>query len=385
MQNMTKIDLIKIRRDLHQIPELALNEFETIKYIRNFVNTLPQEYIVTKDIPNLPTGWLVKVKGTQPKQNLGYRTDLDGLAVTEKTNLAFSSKNIGVMHACGHDIHMTVALGVLTYFANHQPKDNLIFIFQPAEENFAGGMRLYNSNVLIDDWHIDAIYGLHDNPDLPSGTIGCRVGTLFAGTTEIHLKLIGKSGHAAFPQKANDMVVAISQWVNLMQTIVARNIDPIEGGVITIGQIGAGTANNVIAGEASAHGTIRALTQTTILDIQNRLKKITDGIAQAFDCEAQLVLRQDGYLPVENNKILAKEFINYIQKESDIKFIETKPAMTGEDFGYLLAKIPGVMFWLGVNSPYSLHSEYLAPDETAITKGVQAIIGFLEHKMEDYQ
>lgn len=381
MKDITETTLLKIRQDLHQIPELALNEFQTIKYIRQFVAQLPQEYLITKDIPNLPTGWLVKVIGKNPTQTLGYRTDLDGLAVTEKTNLAFKSKNIGIMHACGHDMHMTVALGILDHFAKHQPNDNLIFIFQPAEENFAGGMQLYDSNVLVGDWKIDAIYGLHINPSLPAGTIGCRQGTLFAGTTEIHLKLVGKSGHAAFPQDANDMVVALSQWVNLLQTIVARNVDPIIGGVVTIGAIEAGSANNVIAGEASAHGTIRALKQSTILAIQDRVKTITDGIAQAFDCQAQLILQQDGYLPVENNDKLTTEFIKYMKGQAKIDFVETNPAMTGEDFGYLLSKIPGVMFWLGVDSPYSLHSEYLAPSSNALNTGVNAITKFLEYKM----
>ena len=151
------------------------------------------------------------------------------------------------MHACGHDIHMTVALGVLSYFASHRPKYNMTFIFQPAEENASGGMKLYQSGEL-DEWMPDEIYALHDNPQLPAGTIGCRKGTLFAGTCEIHVKFIGKSGHAAYPHQANDMVVAGAQFVNQIQTIVSRNVDPIQSGVVTLGHFSAGTTGNVISG-----------------------------------------------------------------------------------------------------------------------------------------
>ena len=206
------------------------------------------------------------------------------------------------------------------------------------------------------------------------------MGTLFAGTCEIHAKFIGKSGHAAFPHLANDMVVCGAQFVNQIQTIVSRNIDPIESGVVTLGHFEAGTTGNVIAGSCQIDGTIRALTQVNNLKIQERVRAIAEGVAKSFDCELELDLHQGGYLPVENNDETTKNFISYMKENKDVEFIETKPAMTGEDFGFLISKIPGTMFWLGVDSPYSLHSEHLAPKEEAIQKGVSAMIGFLEDR-----
>ena len=133
------LDLIHIRRHLHQIPELALHETQTAAYLRQVIETMPQQWLTIHHIPSLPTALMVKVQGSQPQRCIGYRTDIDALPVTEATGLPYASTNPGKMHACGHDIHMTVALGVLNYFANHQPKDDLLFFFQPAEENDNGG------------------------------------------------------------------------------------------------------------------------------------------------------------------------------------------------------------------------------------------------------
>ncbi|WP_409022768.1 N-acetyldiaminopimelate deacetylase [Dellaglioa sp. P0083] len=371
--SLTTEELIKIRRDLHQIPEIGLEEFETQAYLLNLISKFNQSFIVIKTVE---TGILVRVIGSIGGYTIGYRTDIDGLPVTEKTGLPFSSRNEGRMHACGHDIHMTVALGILNYFSENQPTVNMTFIFQPAEENASGGKRLYESG-LLDEWMPDEIYAFHDNPQLPAGTIGTRLGTLFAGTCEIHAHLTGKSGHAAYPHQANDMVVAGAQLVTQLQTIVSRNVDPIQSGVVTLGQFTAGTTGNVIAGEAQINGTIRALTQEMNLLIQKRVTTICEGIALMYDCEVELNLIQGGYLPVENDDGRTENFIRFMKNDPEVSFIETQPAMTGEDFGFLLSKIPGTMFWLGVDSPYSLHSEFLAPKESAIDAGVLAMVHFL--------
>ncbi|TWW12952.1 N-acetyldiaminopimelate deacetylase [Dellaglioa algida] len=371
--SLTTEELIKIRRDLHQIPEIGLEEFETQAYLLNLISTFNQNFMTIKTVE---TGILVRLAGSTGHYTIGYRTDIDGLPVAEKTGLPFSSRNEGRMHACGHDIHMTVALGILNYFSENQPMANMTFIFQPAEENASGGKRLYESG-LLDEWMPDEIYAFHDNPQLPAGTIGTRLGTLFAGTCEIHAHLTGISGHAAYPHQANDMVVAGAQLVNQLQTIVSRNVDPIQSGVVTLGQFTAGTTGNVIAGEAQINGTIRALTQEMNLLIQKRVTTICEGIALTYGCEVELNLIQGGYLPVENDESKTENFIRFMKNDSEVSFVETQPAMTGEDFGFLLSKIPGTMFWLGVDSPYSLHSEFLAPKEVAIDAGVLAMTHFL--------
>lgn len=383
MTELNEAQLIKIRRDLHQIPELALQEKQTHDYLLNTISGFNQTHLEIRQPEKLPTALMVLVYGSQPTRTIGYRTDIDALPVAEQTDLPFASKHPGVMHACGHDIHMTVALGVLSWFSEHQPKDNLLFFFQPAEESENGGKLAYEQGLFDGKWRPDEFYGLHDNPDLPAGAIGCRMGTLFAGTTEVNIDITGKGGHAAFPQDANDTVVAMASLIMQVQTIISRSIDPIQSGVITLGKVEAGTIRNVIAGHAHLEGTIRGLTQEMILKIDQRLKDVCEGIAKSFNVKVDLQLNQGGYWPVENNPELTKRFIEYMKQAAGVEFIETAPAMTGEDFGYLLAKFPGTMFWLGVEDDSQLHSATLKPDERAIKRGVDAITGFLNYRMQN--
>lgn len=378
---LSESDLIQIRRHLHQIPELALQEHKTHQFLLETVEEMNQEFLEVRNPEELPTSMMVLVHGSNPQRTIGYRTDIDALPVEEQTGLPYASKNPGVMHACGHDIHMTVALGVLSYFSEHQPKNNLLFFFQPAEESESGGKQSYELGLFSGKWRPDEFYGLHDNPDLPAGAIGCRMGTLFAGTTEVNIDLNGKGGHAAYPQDANDTVVAAAMLISQIQTVISRSIDPIQSGVITLGKIDGGTIRNVIAGHTRIEGTIRGLTQKMIETIDQRLKDICEGIGRSYNMDVQLELNQGGYWPVENNPELTKRFISYMKSAKDVNFIETEPAMTGEDFGFLLAKFPGTMFWLGVDDDSQLHSATLTPKEEAIQRGVDAITGFLEYRM----
>lgn len=374
-------DLITIRRHLHQIPEVALEEVETHAFLMQVIGMMDQKFLKILEPKELPTAILVRVQGSDPSRTIGYRTDIDGLPVDEKTGLPYASQYPGKMHACGHDMHMTVALGVLDYFASHQPKDNLVFFFQPAEESEAGGKRAYELGLFEGEWRPDEFYGLHVNPKMQTGVIGCRMGTLFAGTTEVNIDVIGKGGHAAFPQDAKDAVVAASALVMQVQTIISRSINPIESGVITLGKFEAGTIRNVIADHARLEGTIRGLTQVMIEKIKERVQEICEGIERSFEVEVRLGLNQGGYFPVENDPVLTKRFIRFMQENPDVVYEEVPPAMTGEDFGYLLHQFPGTMFWLGVDGGAQLHESSMSPKEGAIQKGITAITEFLEYRM----
>ena len=370
-------DLITIRRHLHQIPEVALEEVETHAFLMQVIGMMDQKFLKILEPKELPTAILVRVQGSDPSRTIGYRTDIDGLPVDEKTGLPYASQHPGKMHACGHDMHMTVALGVLDYFASHQPKDNLVFFFQPAEESEAGGRRAYELGLFEGEWRPDEFYGLHVNPKMQTGVIGCRMGTLFAGTTEVNIDVIGKGGHAAFPQDAKDAVALVMQ----VQTIISRSINPIESGVITLGKFEAGTIRNVIADHARLEGTIRGLTQVMIEKIKERVQEICEGIERSFEVEVRLGLNQGGYFPVENDPVLTKRFIRFMQENPDVVYEEVPPAMTGEDFGYLLHQFPGTMFWLGVDGGAQLHESSMSPKEGAIQKGITAITEFLEYRM----
>ena len=374
-------DLITIRRHLHQIPEVALEEVETHAFLMQVIGMMDQKFLKILEPKELPTAILVRVQGSDPSRTIGYRTDIDGLPVDEKTGLPYASQHPGKMHACGHDMHMTVALGVLDYFASHQPKDNLVFFFQPAEESEAGGKRAYELGLFEGEWRPDEFYGLHVNPKMQTGVIGCRMGTLFAGTTEVNIDVIGKGGHAAFPQDAKDAVVAASALVMQVQTIISRSINPIESGVITLGKFEAGTIRNVIADHARLEGTIRGLTQVMIEKIKERVQEICEGIERSFEVEVRLGLNQGGYFPVENDPVLTKRFIRFMQENPDVVYEEVPPAMTGEDLGYLLHQFPGTMLWLGVDGGAQLHESSMSPKEGAIQKGITAITEFLEYRM----
>ncbi|MGX7011840.1 N-acetyldiaminopimelate deacetylase [Lactococcus cremoris] len=372
------INLIEIRRQLHQIPEIGLEEHETQKYLLTIIHQIIQNKSFIQ-VETWQTGILVYLKGSQGQKTIGWRTDIDGLPVEELTNLPFASKN-GRMHACGHDIHMTVALGLLEKLSESQPKNNLLFLFQPAEENEAGGKLMYDSGA-FKNWLPDEFYGLHVRPDLKVGDIATNEHTLFAGTCEVELTFVGTGGHAAFPHTANDALVAASYFVTQVQTIVSRNVDPLDSAVVTFGKMEAGTTNNIIAERAFLHGTIRSLTQEVNELTQKRLTELAKGVAQSFDMTIDLKLKQGGYLPVENNAKLAKELMDFFRNETKANLINIAPAMTGEDFGYLLSKIPGVMFWLGIDSEAPLHSQKMQADEKVLGFAVEAISQFLDFKV----
>ncbi|WP_218653789.1 N-acetyldiaminopimelate deacetylase [Streptococcus pluranimalium] len=372
------LDLIQIRRDLHQIPEIGLEEFKTQAYLLARIEELTHDKPFVKQ-KTWRTGILVFVEGYAAQKTIGWRTDIDGLPIIEETGLDFASQNDGRMHACGHDMHMTLALGLLEELTQTQPKENLLFLFQPAEENFAGGMLMYEDGA-FGDWKPDEFYGLHVRPDMKVGDIATNTGTLFAGTCEVKITFKGKGGHAAFPHQSNDALVAAAYFITQVQTVISRNVDPIEGGVVTFGAMQAGTTNNVISETAFMHGTIRALTQDMSLHIQNRVKTIAEGVAASFGMEADVILNPSGYLPVENNPLLAQELMAFFQNQPEVNLIDCPPAMTGEDFGYLLHKIPGVMFWLGIDTPYPLHHAKMSPNEKSLAFGVKHISGFLKQK-----
>ncbi|MBT2698463.1 N-acetyldiaminopimelate deacetylase [Bacillus sp. ISL-40] len=364
--------LIKIRRDLHQIPELGFQEFETQAYLLSYLESLPQDRITIKI---WKTGLFVKVHGLNPQKTIGYRTDIDGLPISEETGLPFSSTHDNKMHACGHDFHMSIALGVLTYFTNNPIADDLMFVFQPAEEGPGGAEPMLKSDEML-EWKPDLIFALHIAPEYPVGTIAVKEGLLFANTSELFIDLKGKGGHAARPHETNDMVVAACTLVNQLQTIVSRNVDPLDSAVITIGKITSGTVQNIIAENARLEGTIRTLSAESMKKVKHRIEALVKGIEAGFECEA-VIDYGSMYHQVYNTESITRDFMKYLQNETNVEVIECKEAMTGEDFGYMLKEIPGLMFWLGVDSSYGLHHSKLNPQEGAIEVAVKVMTSYI--------
>ena len=366
--------LIKIRRDLHQIPELGFQEFKTQAYLLDYIKSMPQERL---EWATWKTGLFVRVKGERPKRTIGYRADIDGLPIKEDTGLPYSSIHEGMMHACGHDFHMTIALGVLTNLIENPIDDHVLFMFQPAEEGPGGAADMIKTEIFA-KWKPEMIFGLHVAPEYPVGTIATKPGLLFANTSELFIDFIGKGGHAAYPHLTNDMVVASCQFVNQLQTIVSRNIDPMDSAVVTIGKITGGTVQNIIAEHARIEGTIRTLSEKSMVLIRDRIIQMVKGMEIAFNCEIKIDFGAS-YYQVYNTEQVTKDFMAFAEEHKAATLLECKEAMTGEDFGYMIKDIPGFMFWLGVDSNYGLHHSKITPDEKAIEFAVNFISDYL-HK-----
>ncbi|XOK58895.1 N-acetyldiaminopimelate deacetylase [Paenibacillus elgii] len=371
---------VQIRRDLHKIPELGFQEYKTQRYLLDYIATLPQERL---EVRTWGTGIIVNVKGTAPKRRFGYRADIDGLPITEDTGYDFRSEHPGFMHACGHDLHMSIGLGVLTHFVQQPIRDNLTFIFQPAEEGPGGAKPMLESEELR-DWMPDEIFALHIAPEYPVGTVATKPGILFANTSELFITLTGKGGHAAFPHNANDMVIAACQLVGQLQTVISRNVNPLDSAVITIGKIDGGTKQNIIAETARLEGTIRTLSAETMSLVKSRIEALVAGMETAFACKAEIDYGAN-YRQVFNEADVTGQFMNWVREfdhSLPLQLIECTEAMTGEDFGYFLEAIPGFMFWLGVGTPYGLHHAKLEPDERAIDLAIDLMSRFLTWKSE---
>lgn len=368
---MSTVDFKSIRRDLHQIPELGFQEFKTHQYLLNYVSSLPADRL---EIKPWRTGLFVKVHGTDPTRMIGYRGDIDGLPITEETGLDFPSSHEGRMHACGHDFHMAIELGVLTHFVHHPIEDDLLFIFQPAEEGPGGAKPMLESEIMK-EWMPDVIFALHIAPEYEVGTVAVKEGLLFANTSELFIDFKGKGGHAAYPHHTKDMIVVASSFVTQMQSIVSRNVDPLDSAVITVGKMESGTVQNIIAETARLEGTIRTLSSESMENVKKRLEALIEGMKISYDCDIE-VDYGSMYRQVYNDPEWTNHFISFLQK-TNRNLVICKEAMTGEDFGYMLEEIPGFMFWLGVNSPFGLHHSKLNPDEKAIDFAISLLSEYI--------
>ncbi|PKR78467.1 N-acetyldiaminopimelate deacetylase [Halalkalibacillus sediminis] len=358
---------INIRRDLHRIPELGFEEYKTQAYILEYLQTLPLERVT---IEKWYTGIFVYVEGNVGERTLAYRTDIDGLPIKENTQLDFKSEHDGRMHACGHDFHMTIALGALTSIVENPADDNVLFIFQPAEEG-PGGAKPMMETETMNKYKPDMIFALHIDPRLPVGTVSSKPGLLFANTSELFIDFHGKGGHAAYPHETKDMIMAASAFNLQVQQGVSRVVDPLDSAVVTIGKMEAGTVQNIIAEDARVEGTIRTREPDSMDIVKNHIEKTLKGIEVRYECETSVDYGANYYM-VDNDQQLVKRFKEIIQKRP-IDYKVAPEAMTGEDFGYFLKEYPGFMFWLGVDSPYGLHHSSLSPNEEAIAVGIDAV------------
>jgi len=336
------------RQELHSIPEIGLEEYETSKYIKS---KLTEFNIDFKD-GYANTGIVARVKGSQGNsdKSIGLRADFDALPMPEKNEFEYKSTNEGMMHACGHDGHTSMLLGAAKYLSENNDFDGSVyFIFQPGEEGFAGGQKMIQDG-MFDDFKIDEVYALHNWPELPIGSIGVNNGPMMAAVDEFDIVVKGRGGHAAIPQLAIDPVVIASQIVLAVQTIVSRSTDPVDKALISITKINGGTAYNVIDDSVKLGGTVRTFKPETRSFYEKKLKEISAGIAKANGAEAEVDFHlTNKYPPTINSKKESEFAANVAKKVFGDSQVDTDidPSMGGEDFSYLLEKKPGAYLYIG--------------------------------------
>ena len=336
------------RRERHQYPELSNEEFQTTEKLRG---VLQQHQIKILDLP-LKTGLVAEIEGAQAGKTVILRSDIDALPITEESGVEYSSKKQGVMHACGHDFHMTAALGAAILLKQHQAqlKGTVRILFQAAEETGLGALDMIKTGVLD---NADIIFGIHNDPTLPVGELGTKANALTAGVDRFEIKISAKGAHAARPHDGNDPIIILSYLINMIQSIISRNVASNENAVVSITQVHSGNTWNVIPDSAYLEGTVRTFNQNTRELIEKRFREIIQGIKYTFNAEVELVWHA-GPPSVVN----APEWIDFTLKVAEqygfnAKLVEASPI--GEDFAFYQQRLCGVFIMIGSGGPYALH------------------------------
>ncbi|WP_430257855.1 M20 aminoacylase family protein [Neorhizobium sp. IRS_2294] len=352
-------EVVATRHFLHQHPELGLSEFTTSDYIAAKLEEFG--YAVTRGLGK--TGIVATLKNGSSDRSVGIRADIDALPIEEETGADYASLNKGVMHACGHDGHTAMLLGAAKILAQRKNFDGTLnLIFQPAEENF-GGARLMMEDGLFDRFPCDAVFGLHNDPSLPFGKIFVKEGPIMAAVDECRIVVNGRGGHGAEPQDAADPIVAGASIIMALQTVVSRNIHPLDPAVVTVGAFNAGIASNVIPERAEMVITIRSFDPAVREKLEERIRGVAVGQAASYGMTATIEYTR-GYDATVNHKAetdFVRDLARKVVGPENLAEIE-RPMMGAEDFGYFLAERPGTYFFLGTartkNDPPLHHPKF---------------------------
>lgn len=366
-------EFIEVRQHLHAHPELSYQEFETSKYVQQKLNNwgIPFEIKAT-------TGVVGLIKGKNPdKKVIALRADMDALPIKEENDIAYKSKNEGVMHACGHDVHTTCLLGAAKIL--NETKENwegtIKLIFQPGEEKNPGGASLMIKDGVLDNPKPSAIFGLHVHPGLPVGKLSFREGKVMASADELYITVKGKGGHAASPHLCIDPILIASHLIISLQQLVSRNNNPHNPTVLSITAFNGGTTTNVIPNEVKLKGTFRAMDEEWRFKAHELIRTLSTNVVHSMGGEIDLLI-DVGYPSVYNNetlngvaKLKAETFVGASNVE------ETEKRMGAEDFGYYTQQIPGCFFRLGVMNKAKgiisgVHTPTFNIDESAIETGM---------------
>jgi amidohydrolase len=383
--------IIDLRHQIHQYPELGNREYKTAKLVAKHLRSLGIE--VETDIAY--TGVVGVLKGNKPGPVVAVRADMDALPVTEETDLSFKStvkttylnKEVGVMHACGHDIHTSVQLGVASVLASMKRSlpGTVKFIFQPAEEGpppgEEGGADLMLKEGVFANLKPSAIFGLHTHPGLAVGELGLTIGPAMAAVDHFIITIKGKQSHGAYPHKSVDPIIMATEAVGAFQTIRSRSLSPLEPSVVTVGIIRGGERFNIIPEQVYLEGTVRTYNPEVQDMVEHRMNKILEGITLAYGGSFELDYDR-GTPATINDPELAKQMIPTMERvvgKSNLKLLD--PVMGGEDFAFFANEVPGMYYRLGVLKPGTtsgwVHTPTFRADDSCLEVGIRAMSNLL--------
>lgn len=371
--------IIEMRRHFHQNPELSLEEFETTKKI---VNELEKMGIEVSTFKDGLTGCIGTIKGAKEGKTLLLRADIDALSVHEKTNLEFASRVDGKMHACGHDCHAAMLLGVAKILSEMKDKfsGNIKLFFQAAEEIGLGAKLSIEQGVMD---NVDACYGVHVTPRFESPKINMQYGERMAATDVFKLTVEGTSSHGSSPHLGHDAIVASAAIITALQTIVSRINNPLKPAVVTIGTIKGGQRFNIIANEVIMEGNVRTFDEIFRKEIETHIREIAESVAKAHSCTAKLEYRYGTGVVLNKDKNLVDIAQNAVKKlYGEDSLVEMEKITGGEDFSLLMEKAPGIFGYIGTRNPEVPgsekinHHECFTVDEDALIRGTAVAVQF---------
>ncbi len=376
-------EMAEWRQDIHAHPELAFEEHRTSQLVAEKLESWGIK--VTRGLGK--TGLVGTLEGREPgSRTIGLRADMDALPILEENDLSYKSQNEGVMHACGHDGHTTILLGAAKYLAETRNfKGTVHFIFQPAEEGYAGAKAMIKDG-LFERFPCDEVYGLHNYPEMPLGSVGVTAGPMMAAADTFDIRINGRGGHGAYPHNSIDPVLIGSQIVVALQSIVSRNANPQKSGVISVTRFHAGEAFNVIPDTALLGGTVRTFDPKMQDMIEMRMGEIAGGIASALGGRAELVYRR-GYPVTVNNDEKSEVAAEIAAKVVGMDKVQrdVEPVMGAEDFSYMLNEKPGCYIWLGQKGEGagkgSLHHPEYNFNDAALPIGASYFANLVEERL----
>ncbi len=366
-------EIITIRRQLHQHPELSFKEYKTSETIRELLDAWGIEYT----FPHVKTGIVARIKGGLPGKRIALRSDMDALPITEQSGLAFSSLNNGVMHACGHDMHMASLLGTIRLLdqMKHEIQGEVLFLFQPGEELIPGGAKLMLEEDVFKGREPHMIIAQHVLPEMEAGHVGFKAGMYMAANDEVYIRVKGKGGHAALRQHIKDPILMASQILLTLQEEIMREAPGDSPTVLSFGKVLADGATNVIPDHVILEGTFRTMNEEWRKKAHELIESLASTTASAMGGSVEVEIRH-GYPFLHNNEQITRESKKLaIELLGEEKVEDMDIRMTAEDFAWFTQSIPGMMYRFGVGNPgseqpYSLHSSKFKVNESALRTGI---------------